>query len=368
MSGTPAHIVRFQRPAMPSAERIEHHFSAAREARFFSNGGPCVQRLAVELEARTGAPAIPVGSGTAGLQAAVAAVTGPPEAGRPVLVPSFTFVATVQAVLAAGHAPHLVDVAPDHWHLDPAALTAALERRRPVAVLAVSTFGTPPPPEVREAWSRACREAGVPLVLDSAAGFGAEAEDGTPVGAQADVEVVSFHATKPFAIGEGGAVFAKAPEAFEAASRMTNFGFDADRRVVEDRGLNAKMSELHAATALAALETFDASLARRRASAGRVLEHAGHLDLQSGCARSTWQYVPVRFADEATAAAAEARAIAAVETRRYYQPVHLEPAFADLPHDGLAVTEDLARRIICFPMAADLSDEEERRIAAAITA
>ena len=92
----------------------------------------------------------------------------------------------------------------------------------------------------------ACARADVPLIIDSAAGFGATAEDGTPVGAGGDIEVVSFHATKPFAVGEGGAVFTRRKDTYEQLLTVSNFGFAPDRSLVTGAALNAKMSEVHA--------------------------------------------------------------------------------------------------------------------------
>src|SRR6185312_153204 len=326
------------------------------------------------LAERTGAFCVPVASGTAGLMAAVAALhePRPGEPPREALMPSFTFPATAQAARWAGLTPRLLDVNPHHCHVAPEQLDRelALRGERVALVIAVSSFGTPPPPEVRRRWERACRDAGVSLIVDSAAGFGAIAADGVPVGRQGDVEVVSFHATKPFAIGEGGAVFTRSSELCERIELIVNFGLGADRSVQMPLGLNGKMSELHAATGLAVLDDFDAALDVRRKAARALREAAPSLGWQRECERSTWQFVPVRFPDAAAAAAAEERSRGEVETRRYYLPLHRMPAFADAPvgADGLAHTERLASQLVCLPMAADLSAEELDSIAAALGA
>lgn len=350
--------LRFQRPWFPPMERIERHFVKARQARWFSNTGPCGIELASQLTERTGRQCTLVASGTAGLFAALAAVLPERASRRTALLPSFTFAATAQAVVWAGLEPCLLDIDPEHWHLDPGALERAIERYQPAVVVAVSSFGTPPPVSVRERWQRACREADVPLIVDSAAGFGAEAEDGTPIGAQGDIEVVSFHATKPFAVGEGGAVFTKESGLAERLEELVNFGFDSDRRVKSQRGLNAKMSELTAATGLAVLEEFDVALQRRRTAAAALRDRVPDAGWQLGCERSTWQFVPICLRDRAAVIAAQAAAAGRVETRRYYEPVHHHPAFAAVQSDDLTVTEDLVKRHICLPMAQDLTAAE----------
>jgi dTDP-4-amino-4,6-dideoxygalactose transaminase len=354
MRPSPAPPVRFQRPQLPSWEEIERYFSAAREARYFSNGGPCVQLLHERLAGRVGVPCVTVANATLGLVAAIAALA---RGGTEALMPAFTFPATAQAAQWAGLRPRFVDVDPVHWHMDPQALRAALEASGAEAaiVVACSTFGTPPPAEVRRAWAAACADHGVRCVIDSAAGFGATAEDGVPIGAQGDAEVVSFHATKPFAVGEGGAVFIRDPELLERVARIANFGLDSGRRVVEPIALNAKLSELHAATALAVLDGFDDVLAARRAAASRYREGLGGMgSLQAGSERSTWQFVPLLCSD----AQQRARCLASptVEFRTYYDPVHLIPHYATAPGaDALPVTETLAARMLSLPMANDLS-------------
>jgi dTDP-4-amino-4,6-dideoxygalactose transaminase len=368
--------LRFQRPSLPAPERIERHLARSREAHWLSNGGPCWQLLRDALAERTGAYCIPVASGTLGLMAAVAAVrNGLParhgEAQRVALLPSFTFPATAQAALWAGLAPRLLDIDPEHWHLAPDQLERELRVRgdEVALVIAVSSFGTPPPPETRQRWEAACRAAGVPLIVDSAAGFGAIAADGVPVGAQGDVEVVSFHATKPFAIGEGGAIFTRDSALCERIELVVNFGLGADRSVQLPLGLNGKMSELHAATGLAVLEGFDEALGARRAASQTLRERADEsLAWQAGCERSTWQFVPVAHPDADAATAAEARCADRVETRRYYVPLHHMEVFREAARadGGLAATDDLAARLLCLPMAQDLTDDELAQIGAVL--
>jgi dTDP-4-amino-4,6-dideoxygalactose transaminase len=360
-------VINFQRPKMPSSAAIDSYFDLARDAHWFSNGGPCSKLLAERLEERVGAFCTPVASGTLGLMAALAGLLGDRAEGVAAM-PAFTFIATPQAAVWAGLRPLLLDSDPEHWHLDPAGLEAALAGGDARVAIAVSAFGTPPPPEARERWEAACGSAGVPLLVDSAAAFGAVAEDGVAVGRQGDVEVVSFHATKPFAIGEGGAVFTRDRELHQRIEREVNFGFRADHSVATGLGLNAKMSELHAATALAVLDEFDAILEARRAAAADLRGRVGaDATWQRECERSTWQFAPLLFADEAGRERARAACDGEVETRVYYQPVgSLIPEQVDVAPDGTPVAEDLYRRLLCLPMANDLGAAEVATIADAV--
>lgn len=361
-------MIRFQRPQLPPTAAIDGYLVLAREKRWFSNSGPCYRLLQERLAERVGAYCTPVASGTLGLMAALGGLLGERPGGT-VPMPAFTFVATAQAALWSGLRPLVLDSDPEHWHLDPAALDQALAGDGEARVaIAVSAFGTPAPAAVRERWEASCRAAGVPLLVDSAAAFGALADDGTPVGRQGDVEVVSFHATKPFAIGEGGAVFTADRDLHERIEREVNFGFRPDHSVAGARGLNAKMSELHAATALAVLDEFDAILAHRRAAAADLRARIGAGPAwQSGCERSTWQFAPLLFADREARERALASCAETVETRVYYPPLtQLIAGQVEVGEGGAPVSESLFERIVCLPMANDLDGGEVAAIAAAI--
>ncbi len=362
--------LRFQRPSFPSSEAIERHFARSREQRWYSNGGPCFELLVARLQARTGCASLPVSSATLGLVAAVS-VLRRRRPGTEGLVPSFTFAASAQALVWNGLQPMLVDVDPAQWHMCPRALRSALaERGEAVSVvIACSSFGTPPSAATLTAWEDACREADVPLLVDSAAGFGAANEDGVPVGAQGDAEVVSFHATKPFAIGEGGAVFSRDPDLVAEISRAANFALGAQRLPESPWGINAKLDELHAATALAVLDRFDEGLAVRRTRAAELLALvASDLSPQQGHAQGTFQFVPVLAPDTALRDAILRGAAGAVELRTYYEPLHRSRAFSGAPRAGaLDVTEDLAGRILSLPMFDDMTDAEVTAIASAVS-
>jgi dTDP-4-amino-4,6-dideoxygalactose transaminase len=364
--------VRFQRPELPATEDVEAYFAEALEARWFSNRGPCHRLLAERCSQALGVNAIPVASGTTGLLLAIRAAIEPGARGSEVLAPSFTFAPTATAIVWAGFEPVFVDVSPDAWHLDPDRLAEALARRGPrvAAVLACCTFGTPPPPAQREAWRSACAEAKVPLIIDSAAGFGACDELGRPLGGHGEIEVFSFHATKPLAIGEGGLVACADGGVARTVAALANFGYD-DRRELIGCGINGKLDEWHCATALAALDRLPRVLEARRSRSRTILRELDGLDLvlQAGSERSTVQFVPVLAADserrDAVLAAAEELD---VEIRTYFDPpLHaLEPFGAFALADGLEVTDDLARRCLSLPMANDLTDAEIDRIVGAV--
>ena len=360
--------IRFQHPELPPIDEIAAHFRRAQESGWYSNGGPCATELSERLSARLGAHCVLVANATLGIMAALRATAGEPGERRLIATPSYTFTATAGAIRWAGFEPLFVDVDPLHWHLDPAQLADALIHYPVAGILACSTFGTAPPPAVRAAWRDLAAQHRVPLLVDSAPGFGSTDAHGRPLGGVGDTEVFSFHATKPFAIGEGGLVATPDPELAARIARIVNFGLEPGTRTSTTAGLNAKLSELHAATGLAVLDRFDGVLAARRRLAGALMNATTGcgLTLQQGAHDSTWQF----FQTLAPSAAARTAALRVageldVEARTLHDPpLHRHPAYASAPrHGALFVTDELAAHSLSLPLANRLSDEAIGRIA-----
>jgi dTDP-4-amino-4,6-dideoxygalactose transaminase len=351
------------------------YYQRAVDASFYSNGGPCSRLLADRMAAYLGGGVfcIPVGNCTAGLMAAIRAACGTPQGRRRlILTPSYSFTATACAIEWAGFEAAFVDVDEDGWHMDARSLEAALEgfAGEIAGVLACATFGTAPPVEQRAAWRRACERHGVPLLVDSAPGFGGRDEQGRRLGSVGDTEIFSFHATKPFSVGEGGLVVTSDPELARRVEGLINFGLDRGTRTSSEIGFNAKMSELHAATALAMLDRFDAVLERRKATARRLQLALSDqpLTLQRGYDRCTWQIFHALCDSSAIRdRCVELSTRHGVEVRTMHDPpLHGHPAFAGRRHVDLTVTERIAERALGLPMANHLSQQAIERIAALV--
>jgi dTDP-4-amino-4,6-dideoxygalactose transaminase len=373
VTGVTAPPVLFQQPQPPAPDAIMRYYALAEEARFYSNGGPCQRLLTDRLQDYLGGSSyvVPVSNCTVGLMAALRGVCGMRTDRRPlVLTPAYTFTATAAAIEWAGFEPVFVDIERQGWHMDPAALEAALERYgdEVAGVLACATFGTAPTAEQRQAWRDLCAARGVPLLIDSAPGFGTRDADGVLLGAQGDTEIFSFHATKPFSAGEGGIVVTSDPELAARIGRMINFGLEPGTRISADIGFNGKMSELHAAAALAMLDRIDEVVALRQGHAARLREAIGpdaFLQYQAGSMTSTWQIFHVLTpTPEMRDRVVELAPQHGIQVRTMHDPaLHTHPAFADCRRMPLPVTEVAAARALALPMANDLSDDAIARIA-----
>jgi len=189
-------------PDLPAPAEYLPLLQEIHQNRWYSNFGPLARRLESQLQTSFGAPeesSVTCSSATAGLSAALLA------AGRAdwVLLPAFTFPATLGAVRAAGMVPVVVDVDAQNWTLRGDRLDRALAETGAGAVILVAPFGMH---KNWEAELAICRKRGAAVVVDSAAGLGGPR---SAEGYGENVfEVFSMHATKPFAVGEGGVIFA----------------------------------------------------------------------------------------------------------------------------------------------------------------
>ncbi len=320
-----------------------------RENGWYSNFGPLVRRFEAGLRASFGGAdetCVTCCNATAGLSAALLA-TGRTGA---VLVPAFTFPASLGAVRAAGMTPIVADVDAQTWSLSAPVLERAIAQTGATAVMLVMPFG------IRRDWDaeiEICRDRGVAVVIDSASGLGApRPKNGLRQGV---FEVFSMHATKPFAVGEGGAIFAH--RSHDGALRAAlNFALDSHLTPEGPHwGFNGKMSEFHAAVGIAQLKRFDEVVVRRRAFAAgyrdRLSSYQGLVCPQDmNCA--SWQFFPVVLPSATSAERfIETAASAGIEIRRYYRP-----SLSRWPEtrcfEPCPVAEDLAERLCVLPVRA----------------
>lgn len=360
-------VMRFPviRPAMPPLGRWAGMLAEAYEAKRFSNFGLLSVRLEASLVAAWGGEhtaCVLTSSGTAAIAAPLIArgVTGP------VLLPAFTFPATLAAIKMAGAEPVLVDVCPTSWAVAPESLDAAFIATGARAAVVLAPFGlrTDLAPHARVAE----RHGGV-LVIDDAAGLGVERSclETMPW----VYEAYSLHATKPFSIGEGGAVFAHR-SVEEPLRRAINFGLPNPDALGEPTwGINGKLSEFQAAVGLAVAETFADHLARRREMATRYAAMVAGFPSVRCRTESTdgaWQFFPLLLPEVSAAdrffVETHGRGM---EIRRYYTPSLSRYHGVERVH-ACPVSEDLAGRMCCVPVYSDATAGEIDEMVAIVEA
>lgn len=349
------------RPALPKGPEIAPYIAEIDTRRHYTNRGPLVERLEARLAALFGLREHAVrtaSSGTSAIEVAILAHAGAAKAERPLaLIPSFTFAATALAAERCGYQPFFLDIDGNSWTLDHERVARHPVLARTGVILPVAPFGVLPDMRALEALQDAT---GVPVVVDAAAAFEAV------VSAQAAISdrvplTLSFHATKSFSSGEGGAVLWNDPRGQARVVQSANFGFFHSREA-RVPGTNAKLSEYHAAVGLAMLD----GLAQRRADWLRVASlwraHSSGRDLGGRLhlsPRLSSAYVLLETESPRQMERTEAHLYTGlVETRRWYEGgLHMQPHFTTRGRDPMPMTESLSERLLGLPMAHDLDEK-----------
>ena len=333
--------------------------------------GPRTIELEEAFAARHGTRyAVAVSSGTAALEIILRSLG---VAGKEVLVPANTFFATAAAVLHAGGRPRLADVEAATLALSAATVREALTDE--TAGVVMVHIGGLVSPEV-EAIGRLCEERGLFLVEDAAHAHGA-AWAGRGAGSFGGAGAFSFYPTKVLTAGEGGMIL------------TADEGLRDEARIYRDQGkagflggdhvrLGAawRMSELHAAVALAHLAYLDEFLAVRRRVARRydeaLTEVAGITPVRPPAqSRSNYYKYPALLDPAVDRQVLKGRLRArgvGLSGEVYASPLHHQPVFAGVPRAAVAVAEDVCRRHICLPIHSDMNDEEATYVIASLEA
>ena len=343
----------------------------------FSNNGPELQAFEAEATAKLfggrGA-CLGVGNATLGLMLAIRQAIGrEPQPGKFALIPAFTFAATAQAAEWAGLTPLLVDSDPDDWASSAAAEERLLEKYRgQVAVIVpYATFGNDIDLD-RYAWLM--RKYGVAVVVDAAASLGTIGEDGKGFGTDAPFPVVfSLHATKTFAVAEGGLIHCADASVIDDLRAMNNFGFQGARSATLP-GMNAKMPEMIAAMARLKLAEIDAVADGRSAVEAAYRESLRDVTLQLARGeRRAPQFMsallPADLADRRDRVIA-LLAEDGIGCGTYFSP-HLgqQPWIRDHgPATWTPVADDIARRIISLPISDRMTPADACYISARVNA
>lgn len=343
------------RPHMPDREKLFQYLNSAYESKRLTNNGPLVQELTRRLTQFLGVSnLLVVSNATTGLMLALKLLGAKGE----VLTTPFTFPATSSAICWQGCVPRYTDIDASTFNLNTTGLPGHAEGLS--ALLATHVFGQPCDVGAIQNWSN---EHQVPVIYDAAHCFGVKLR-GQSVLNYGDISVLSFHATKLFQTLEGGALVIPDDELFRRATRMINFGFDDDKGIAEI-GINGKMNEFEAAMGLALLDDIGA-LQTRLKRVCRNYEANLTLNLQrqasNEAVEETYSYYPVLCADVAQVlkVAIELRN-EGIFPRRYFYP-SLDTLEIYGGSNNCPVSQDVASRILCLPMYADLKQGEVERI------
>ncbi|WP_127503273.1 aminotransferase class I/II-fold pyridoxal phosphate-dependent enzyme [Actinoplanes solisilvae] len=321
--------------------------------------------------------AVALSSGTAALHLAL--VAAGVRTGDTVLVPSFTFAATANAVMYLGARPVFLDSTTESWNVDPALVTEELKRRcakgrPPRAVVAVDMYGQCAD---YEPLVDACDRYGVALIEDAAEALGATYR-GRPAGSFGLAGVLSFNGNKIITTGGGGMLVT---DDDRVAARSRHLATQAREPLphYEHRsvGYNYRLSNLLAAVGRGQLQRLDSMIAARRETGRYYRAELGDLPgvsfmpIASYGEANSWLTCLLIDADRFGASRdqiLDRLAAHDIEARPTWKPMHLQPVFRDCVMRGGEVCADLFRRGLCLPSGSALTEHDRERVVAAVRA
>lgn len=351
-------VVPLVRTEIASFDDVVEDLREILQSDILSNFGPYNAAFEHSLASFTGAKyALAVANATSGLMLLLQTL----PRGSEVILPSFTFIATLQAVLWNGLIPVFADIDADTLCLDPACIPG-LVTPRTSAILAVHTFGMPC---AIEELSQLSREFGLRLFFDSAHALGSR-HAGQRIGGFGDAEVFSFSATKLVSCGEGGMVCTNDESIFRQLLETRDYGQSQETDDCKLMGLNAKLSELQALLGLRGLPKADWIVERRNAIAAEYRHRLSHFDflkfqeIAAGDLSTYKDFVLIindeRISRNQLVCDLQKQGVGAAS---YFDPpMHLTTIGKPYNRNSLPNTEFVSSNILSIPVYSSLSDAE----------
>jgi dTDP-4-amino-4,6-dideoxygalactose transaminase len=284
--------------------------------------------------------------------------------GGEIITTPFSYVATTAAIVWENCTPVFVDIHPEYLTIDETKIEAAITPRT-TCILATHVFGNPCNVEAIEAIAK---KHNLKVIYDAAHCFGVKYK-GKSIFEYGDVSTCSFHATKIFHTGEGGAIFCKDADLFHKVFYSHNFGHK-DTVSFHGLGINGKISELQAAMGLSVYPYLEAIFASRRLSMEIYDNALTGLPIQKIKLREgtewNYSYYPIIFNDEAVLLqVVKSLHDAGVIPRRYFYP-----SLNILPYtlsQSMKVSEDVAIKILCLPIFFSIREDVILKVASVLT-
>lgn len=348
--------IPFIKPNFPEPHYIVGDLERIYANNFYSNNGPIYFEFkdALEKYLGRGMKAVVVNNATSALLILIRAVFGSQVNNKKyIAIPSFTFAAGPLAIKWCGFEPIFFDIDAKTAQPSIASFENVLKiyEKDLAGVVLVNNFGIGN--REIDKWGSLLDAHNLKYIIDSAPGFGSTYDNGEPLGGKGVGEVFSFHATKPFAIGEGGLITTRDETLASRLEELKNFGFDDHKQTI-DLGINAKITELDCAIGLQVIRVYGEVLKDRRNSYNKYVDI---LRVNSG----------IEFLPNANAAAIQFATIkvpahkrqqvlgrlreGGVDAKTYYAPaVHTFPFFKSCPSVKMPDTEEISSRVISLPV------------------
>ena len=342
---------------------------------FVSSVGPFVDQLEAEVSLATGSSAsVAVQSGTAGLHLALTACGDQP--GDLVVIPTFTFIATANAIKHCGAVPWLFDIDPSSWTLNPDLVERKLRQQctpgpqgpvfgmtgqRVGALMPVYPLGLPAD---MEPLAKISEEFGIPLIADAAAAIGATYRN-RPIGSLALLSVASFNGNKTITCGGGGALFGMDEDLLHYARHLSTTARVGQAYNHDDVGYNYRMTNLQAAVGCAQFERLPVLLQRKLEirQTYDLYAHAADNNVRafpspSWAQSANWLSGFVLGSPQETREMIGQLHKRGIGARSFWKPIHQQEPYRNSPQTSCPVSDEIWNRILTLPSSTSLTDED----------
>jgi dTDP-4-amino-4,6-dideoxygalactose transaminase len=343
------HVVK---PFFPPLEEYHAQLERVWKNQWLTNRGPLVLELESKLKAQLGVPHILItNNGTIPLQIALKLLGNESE----IITTPFSYVATTSSIVWENCKPVFVDIHPEYFTIDETKIEAAITKNT-TCILATHVFGNPCNIEAIESIAQKHK---LKVIYDAAHSFGVRYK-GKSIFEYGDISTCSFHATKLFHTGEGGAVFCKNEELAEKIFYSHNFGHNGPLDF-HGLGINGKISELQAAMGLSVLPYMEKILQARK----QIIEwYDAKIDFSKAQKikireNTEWNYsyYPVIFkSEEKLLEVQKGMNDKNIFPRRYFYPSLNTIAYTE--GDAMPISENIASRVLCLPLYYELQEHE----------
>ena len=345
---------------------------------YVSSVGPFVGRFEKGLCAATGSDfAVSTSSGTSALHLALMAVGTRP--GDLVVLPTYTFIASANAIRHAGADPWLMDVSAESWTLDPNLLERCLSEdcaradgalvhrvtgQRVAAIMPVYAVGHPAD---MDRINEIAASFSLPVIADAAGAIGARYR-GRPLGLLATVSALSFNGNKTITTGGGGAVLTNDAELADRVRHVSSTARRGAAYMHDAVAFNYRMTNVEAAVGCAQLERLadflTAKLATDRYYRDTLADLAWPFPSAEWAQSSHWLsgiVLPDAFPGRATWFATSMQATG-VDARTFWIPMHLQQPYRDCLSTPMPVVEELWDRVVTLPSSSGISDKDKETV------
>jgi dTDP-4-amino-4,6-dideoxygalactose transaminase len=347
-------VIPVTKSFLPPIQEFTHQLQRAYNNAWLTNRGELVleleQKLAEFLDLRESSILV-MNNGTVPIQIALKLLGNRGE----VITTPFSYVATTSSIVWENCEPVFVDIHPEYLTIDETKIEAAITKKT-TCILATHVFGNPCNTEAIEAIAQ---KHNLFVIYDAAHSFGVK-YNGKSIFEYGDISTCSFHATKLFHTGEGGAIFSKEKRLNHKIFYSHNFGHNGPLAFY-GLGINAKISELQAAMGLSVLPYIETILESRKNIVRSYDEHLNFSKLRKIKIRANthwnYSYYPVIFDSEEKLLAVESKLKESnIIPRRYFYP-----SLNKLPYvteKSMPFSEDISTKILCLPLYVGLKSED----------